>query len=100
MYRKQYGIVHPTVGSTLHNLGIVYLQAKSYENALKAFQEATRVRRGAIGREHIDVSCSLVKVGIVQLLLQQFDDALFSFRDALSIRRHALGHLHPSSAQM
>lgn len=93
-------MVHSTVGSTLHNMGIVYLRAEKYDKALNAFQKATRVRRGALGPSNVDVSCSLVKIGIVQLLLQQFDDALFSFRDALSIRRHALGHLHPSSAQM
>lgn len=65
-----------------------------------SFQQAVRVRRGSIGRDHPDVAVSLVKVGIAQLLLRQFDEALVSFREALSVRRHALGHLHPSTARI
>ncbi len=93
-------MLHHDVGSTLHNIGILYLRLKDYKSALKSFQEAVRVRRGAIGRDHADVAVSLVKVGITQLLLRNFDDALYSFREALSVRRHALGHLHPSTARI
>jgi len=67
---------------------------------LSSFQQAVRVRKGSIGRDHPDVAVSLVKVGITQLLLRSFDGALVTFREALSVRRHALGHLHPSTARI
>lgn len=99
-HKSVYGELHHTIGSTLHNIGIVLLRSADYDQALLSFQRAVRVRRGCIGRDHADVAVSLVKVGITQLLLHQFDDALVVFREALSIRRHALGHLHPSTARI
>lgn len=92
--------MHPTIGSTYHNLGIVNLRSQNYDDALESFQKASRVRKGSIGRDHAEVAVSLVKVGITQLLLRRFDDALLTFREALSIRRHAMGHLHPSTARI
>mmetsp|Transcript_6886 Transcript_6886/g.10081 ORF Transcript_6886/g.10081 Transcript_6886/m.10081 type:complete len:319 (+) Transcript_6886:2-958(+) len=99
-HRRSCGELHHLVGTILHNIGVVNLRAKRFDDALSHFERAVRVRRGALGRDHPDVAVSLVKVGIVQLLLQKFDVALQSFRDALSVRRHALGHLHPSTAKV
>jgi len=98
-YRNQYGQLNYNVGSTLHEIGIVYLRSKNHERALNYFEEAVRVRRG-LGRDRPDVALSLVKAGITKLLLRKFDEALYSFREALSIRRRALGHLHPSTAKI
>lgn len=100
MYRLKHGELHHTIGSTLHNIGIVLLRLERYDEALESFGKAVRIRKGSIGRDHGDVAVSLVKVGITQLLLHKFDDALISLREALSIRRHALGHLHPSTARI
>jgi tetratricopeptide (TPR) repeat protein len=99
-FKTEHGELHHTVGSCLHNIGIVLLRSQDYEQALSSFQQAVRVRKGSMGRDHADVAVSLVKVGITQLLLCKFDEALYTFRDALSIRRHALGHLHPSTARI
>jgi serine/threonine-protein kinase len=67
---------------------------------LEAFEKASRVRKGALGRDHPEVAVSLVKVGITQLLLHNFEMALVSFREALSVRKRALGALHPSTARI
>ena len=99
-FKGEHGELHHTVGSCLHNIGVVLLRSQDYERALLSFEQAVRVRKGSMGRDHADVAVSLVKVGITQLLLRTFDEALCSFRDALSIRRHALGHLHPSTARI
>ena len=100
VYRSKHGELHQTIGSTLHNIGIVLLRSEKYNDALESFEKAVRIRKGSIGRDHADVAVSLVKVGITQLLLHRFDEALLTFREALSIRRHALGHLHPSTARI
>jgi tetratricopeptide (TPR) repeat protein len=99
-YKAEYGELHPNIGATLHNIGIVQMRLEQYDEALLSFQRAVRVRRGAIGRDHADVATSLVKVGVVELFLRRFDSALLTFREALSVRRHALGHLHPSTARI
>eukprot|EP00563_Minutocellus_polymorphus_P003833 CAMPEP_0181036952 /NCGR_PEP_ID=MMETSP1070-20121207/9141_1 /TAXON_ID=265543 /ORGANISM="Minutocellus polymorphus, Strain NH13" /LENGTH=2032 /DNA_ID=CAMNT_0023114633 /DNA_START=338 /DNA_END=6437 /DNA_ORIENTATION=+ len=96
-HRKKHSEVHPYVGSAMHNLGIVLLQAERYEEALAAFEDAVRVRKMmSTKRGSVDVAVSLVKVGISSLLLKRFELALESFTEALSIRRRALGELHPS----
>lgn len=99
-FKSEHGELHHTVGSCLHNIGVVRLRSQDYDQALLSFEQAVRVRKGSMGKDHADVAVSLVKVGITQLLLHKFDEALYSFRDALSIRRHALGHLHPSTARI
>jgi tetratricopeptide (TPR) repeat protein len=92
--------MHPDVAASLHNVGIAQLRALNYPEALKAFEEAARVRKGSLGREHPQVAVSLVKVGITLLLIHRFEDALWNFREALSVRKHALGALHPSTARI
>lgn len=92
--------MHADVGAALHNVGIAQLRAQNHEEALKAFEETSRIRKGALGRDHPLVATSLVKAGITLLLLHRFEDALWSFREALSVRKHALGSLHPSTARV
>jgi tetratricopeptide (TPR) repeat protein len=99
-YRSKHGELHQTIGSVLHDIGIVHLRNQKYDEALESFQKASRNRKGSIGRDHADVAVSLVKVGITQLLLKRYDEALITLREALSIRRNALGHLHPSTARI
>jgi hypothetical protein len=47
------------VAAALHNVGIAQLRAQNYAEALKAFEEAARIRKGALGREHPQVAVSL-----------------------------------------
>ena len=128
--RRRNGHLHPDVAAALHNVGIAHLRSQNYGEALKAFEEAARIRKGSLGRDHPHVAVSrkrsvmdarvlcfmvlapqnkpstfllqesLVKVGITLLLLHRFDDALWSFREALSVRKHAMGALHPSTARI
>jgi tetratricopeptide (TPR) repeat protein len=56
--RRRHGQLHPDVASALHNVGIAYLRAQSHNEALKAFEEAARIRKGALGREHPQVAVS------------------------------------------
>ena len=48
-HREKYGEIHHLVGSTLHNMGMVYFFAKEYEKAEKSFVEALNVRSAALG---------------------------------------------------
>jgi hypothetical protein len=51
--------LHPDVAAALHNVGIAQLRALNYPEALKAFEEAARVRKGSLGKEHPQVAVSM-----------------------------------------
>ena len=49
----------PHVGTTLHNIGIVYLLNQRYDLACESLQKATAARASCLGERHMDyiVSC-------------------------------------------
>jgi tetratricopeptide (TPR) repeat protein len=57
--KSRHGPLHADVGAALHNVGIAQLRAHNYPEALKAFEEAARVRKGSLGRDHPQVAVSL-----------------------------------------
>jgi tetratricopeptide (TPR) repeat protein len=57
--QRRNGDLHPDVAAALHNVGIAQLRALNYPEALKAFEEAARVRKGSLGREHPQVAVSM-----------------------------------------
>lgn len=54
--RRRRGHLHPDVAAALHNVGIAQLRAQNHSEALKAFEEAARVRKGSLGRDHPHVA--------------------------------------------
>jgi tetratricopeptide (TPR) repeat protein len=50
--RHRHGPLHPDVAAALHNIGITQLRAQNHSEALKAFEEAARVRKGSLGKDH------------------------------------------------
>ena len=50
--RHRHGPLHPDVAAALHNMGIAQLRAQNYSEALMAFEEAARVRKGSLGKDH------------------------------------------------
>ena len=50
--RHLQGPLHPDVAAALHNVGIVQLRSQNHSEALKAFEEAARVRKGSLGKDH------------------------------------------------
>jgi tetratricopeptide (TPR) repeat protein len=79
---------------------VLLASALSFDPCLHSFEEAVRVRKGALGRDHPQVVVSLVKVEITLLLLTRLEDSLWIFREALTVRKHAMEDLHPSTARI
>jgi tetratricopeptide (TPR) repeat protein len=50
--RRRHGTLHPDVAAALHNVGIAQLREQNHLEALKAFEEAARVRKGSLGKDH------------------------------------------------
>jgi hypothetical protein len=56
--RQRHGTVHEDVAAALHNVGIANLRLDDHYKSLQAFEEAVRVRKGALGRDHPLVAVS------------------------------------------
>ena len=57
--RHLHGPFHQDVASALHNLGLAQLRAGNHHEALKSFEEAVRIRKGTLGKEHQQVAVSV-----------------------------------------
>jgi tetratricopeptide (TPR) repeat protein len=64
------------IGSTHHNMGIVYMWDGQFENALKSFTEAVEARKRYLPPNHPDTVVSLVRKGMACFALSMFDAAL------------------------
>lgn len=99
-HQEKYGEIHHLVGSTLHNMGMVYLYAQQYVHAQAAFVEAMNVRSAALGSNHIDVSSSKMKIGLIQLAKSDLARACDTFWDIRDCYLDTLGYGHPLLAKI
>jgi tetratricopeptide (TPR) repeat protein len=94
-HRDKYGMLHPLVASTLHNIGVVLLFDDQYDTALSYFQQAVRIRIATFGIDHAEVSASRTKLGLIQVSKRDFDNAQVTFSQILHSRRKKLGYNDP-----
>jgi hypothetical protein len=71
--------LHPDVASALHNVGIVQLRALNHAEALKAFEEAARIRKGALGRDHPQVAVSWPQAYLFSITASRAHMTLYQF---------------------
>lgn len=98
-HRDNYGMMHPLVASTLHNIGVVLVFADRYGAALVYFEQATFIRVSTLGSDHPEVASSLMKLGLLQVFDNNFDRALQTFTQALYILRKSFGYNHPQTVK-
>lgn len=55
---EEYGELHQSVGSVLHNVGIIRLRRGNLDGALHSIDEAVRIRRATHGEFHPKVAVS------------------------------------------
>ena len=53
-------------GSTMHNLGVIYMWQADFENALIQFHEAVQERQRTLPKEHPDVAVSMARKAMMQ----------------------------------
>lgn len=56
--RRLHGPFHQDVAAALHNCGLAQLRAGHHHHAQKSFEEAVRIRKGTLGKEHPHVAVS------------------------------------------
>lgn len=74
----------PHVGTTLHNIGIVYLLNQRYDLACESLQKATAARASCLGEHHMDYISSVTQTGLAYYAQNQFVQARQTWRDALT----------------
>jgi tetratricopeptide (TPR) repeat protein len=99
-HREKYGEMHHLVGSTLHNMGTLYMYANQYDEAQKAFQDAARIQATALGPAHPTVASSMMKLGLLELARGDLSSASETFFQIRSRFLDVLGFGHPQMAKI
>ncbi len=96
--RQIFGEAHPTVATSLNNLGIVYDLRRHHPRALEYYQRALALQERVLGEEHPLLSSPLYNIGLTYYTLGDFEPARIAFERALQINRANLGDQHPKLA--
>eukprot|EP00521_Asterionellopsis_glacialis_P008371 CAMPEP_0195283704 /NCGR_PEP_ID=MMETSP0707-20130614/2162_1 /TAXON_ID=33640 /ORGANISM="Asterionellopsis glacialis, Strain CCMP134" /LENGTH=575 /DNA_ID=CAMNT_0040342921 /DNA_START=79 /DNA_END=1806 /DNA_ORIENTATION=- len=97
---RRHGYHNASVATALHNVAMVHLHAKRYEEAESVLCEAIVLRKQTLGPHHKDVAASSVKLGHVYTKLKKHDSAVKSFKAALHISRDHHDDQQIQSAQV
>lgn len=73
----------PHVGTTLHNIGIVYLLSQQYDIACEWLQKASTARASCLGFDHMDYIVSVSRTGLAYYAQDQFLQARQTWQAAL-----------------
>ena len=73
------------VASTSHNIGMIRLCQRKYQDALKSFQKAVNVRKECLPKNHPDVAVSLQREGMAHFATGSMVEALKSFEAAFAV---------------
>ena len=73
------------VASTSHNIGMIQLCQKKYQEALSSFQTAVKGRKECLPRNHPDIAVSLQREGMAHFAIGSMSEAKKSFEAALKI---------------
>lgn len=88
------GSIHQSIGTTLHEMGVVHQHIGDLDKSLHAFQQAVWMKTKTLGKNHTEVANSLVEVGKMLSSKNERNDAMVVLREALRIRRLANGYDH------
>ena len=67
-------------GSTMHNLGVVYMWMGDYESAVDQFHQAVQERRLTLPKNHPDIVVSMAREAMAQFALGRLEEALFGLQ--------------------
>jgi len=85
--RKQFGNSHPSVATTLNNLGSIYYSEGDFCRALDYYKKALDIMTYYLGPKDVNVATIWHNIGDVHRAMHQRNVALICFERALAIRR-------------
>lgn len=92
--KKQLG----EMANILHRIGVVQQDRKNFHEAVKAFQEALKLRKLLFGNEHLSVGITLETIGIVYFRTLRYKESKKAFSQSLRIKKMSLGKDHEEVA--
>lgn len=91
-----YQDIHPDVGDTLTNMGVVLGKLDRIEEAVSHFELAYHVRRELYGVLHLDTATSAQNLGKALQKADRQEQSLARYKESTEIKRAVLGEKHPS----
>ena len=95
---KVLGPDHPSVATTLNNLGGLYRAQGKYDEAEPLYRRALEIREKVLGPDHPYVATTLNNLGLLLAAQGKYDEAEPLYRRSLEIREKVLGPDHPDVA--
>jgi tetratricopeptide (TPR) repeat protein len=85
LQEQAYGRSHPSVATTLHNLGGMYTQQGDYPAAMAAYADALRCKEASLGRLHPEYAATLAHLAEVTALHGRPGDAAALLQESLEV---------------
>jgi len=86
------GLVGQLIASTLHNLSVLHIWNKEYDQALPFCRECLRIKTELIGDSIEAVQC-WANMGLISYAMESFPSSLTSFRKAAQLSMEAASHV-------
>jgi tetratricopeptide (TPR) repeat protein len=80
---------HPSIASTLKDMGVVQAKMGNDENALEYFNQALEINQKYLSSYHLDLADCYTNIGRVHYKRQEYSVALEKFKKALDIVKDA-----------
>ena len=93
--RSVYGLQHPLVAQSLHQIASASAKQGDFEEALANYAEANELYQYSLGAEHPELISALSDLGRVYLSMGDDKRAGQTFRQALAMGQRALYYGHP-----
>lgn len=92
---KLHGPDHPTVGTALNSLGLLYRAQGRYAEAEPLYRRFISIREKSLGPDHPNVATALNNLAVLFKVQGRFREAENLYKRSLAIREKALGADHP-----
>ena len=83
-----------SIAETMHNIGNCEARDGQFDNSLRSYGEALRIKKMVFPERHISIAKTEHCMGLAMLQLGNLDDALKYFEPSLNVRREFLGGSH------
>ena len=83
-----------SIADTMHNIGNCEARDGQFENSLRSYEKALRVKRTISPENHVSIAKTQHCMGLALLQLGNLDEALEYFEASLKVRRELLGGSH------
>jgi tetratricopeptide (TPR) repeat protein len=83
--RKRLPIEHPSIGSTLNELGVAEEKMRNYEKALEYYKQGFAICQKALTEKHLDLVAYHTNIGRIYYIRREYKLALKEFKLAVDI---------------